>query len=252
MGCTRRQFVHCALTGIGAFAGSWVGACSNKDELDHEAPSVRWAMVVDLRKCESHTGCKACVAACHGAHNVPDFGDASRHRIEWIRKASFDGAFPSFANHPVPDRVRTRPVVALCNHCDNPPCVRVCPARATWRGADGIVRMDWHRCIGCRYCAVACPYGSRSFNWVDPKSRLTKIDSGFPTRTQGVVEKCTLCADRLARNQIPMCVEACFHGALVFGNVRDPDSTVSRMLQNHLTIRRKANLGTEPHVFYLV
>ena len=125
---------------------------------------------------------------------------------------------------PLPARYTKKPVLVLCNHCDNPPCVRVCPTKATWRRDDGIVMMDWHRCIGCRYCVVACPYGSRSFNWVNPRPHVEDITMDFPTRMKGVVEKCTLCEERISRNQLPACVEACPYGALIFGDRGDPNS----------------------------
>jgi molybdopterin-containing oxidoreductase family iron-sulfur binding subunit len=142
----------------------------------------------------------------------------------------------------------------MCNHCERPSCVRVCPTQATWKRKDGIVMMDQHRCIGCRYCMAACPYGSRSFNFVDPRPTLQKsgINPGYPTRTRGVVEKCSFCAERLARGKLPACVEACPVKALVFGDLNDPESEVARLLEEKYTIRRKPGLGTNPHVFYLV
>jgi molybdopterin-containing oxidoreductase family iron-sulfur binding subunit len=142
----------------------------------------------------------------------------------------------------------------FCNHCDNPPCTRVCPTQATWKRDDGIVMMDWHRCIGCRYCVAACPYGSRSFNWRDPRGALDgeRIDPDYPTRTRGVVEKCTFCDERLAKGQMPACVEACTSNCLIFGDLEDPDSEVRAALRERHAIRRKPGLGTQPEVYYLV
>jgi molybdopterin-containing oxidoreductase family iron-sulfur binding subunit len=147
---------------------------------------------------------------------------------------------------------RDQPFLVFCNHCDNPPCVRVCPTRATWKREDGIVMMDWHRCIGCRYCMAACPYGSRSFNWLDPRPHIPRIDPDYPTRTKGVVEKCTFCEERLARGQAPACVEACEEKALVFGDLEDPGSAVRELLRTNFAIRRKAELGTAPEIYYIV
>jgi molybdopterin-containing oxidoreductase family iron-sulfur binding subunit len=131
--------------------------------------------------------------------------------------------------------------------------VRVCPTKATWkRESDGIVMMDWHRCIGCRYCVVGCPYGSRSFNWRDPRPFIEETNTEYPTRTRGVVEKCTFCDSRLDHGQMPACVEACKHGALVFGDLEDPDSEVRKLLSEHFTLRRKPALGTQPEVYYIV
>ena len=143
-------------------------------------------------------------------------------------------------------------VLVFCNHCDNPPCVRVCPTQATWKRDDGIVMMDWHRCIGCRYCVAACPYGSRSFNWRDPRPSIEEVQQDYPTRTRGVVEKCTFCDARLAKGQPPACVEACKTGCLKFGDLEDPDSEVREVLRERHAIRRKPGLGTQPQVYYLV
>jgi Fe-S-cluster-containing dehydrogenase component len=145
-------------------------------------------------------------------------------------------------------------MIVLCNHCGDPPCVRVCPTHATWRRKDGIVMMDMHRCIGCRYCMAACPYGSRSFNWSDPRKFIPEkaINPGYPTRTKGVVEKCSFCNERIDIGLIPACVEACKEKALVFGDINDPGSNVRKLLQKRFAIRRKPSLGTEPHVYYMI
>ncbi|HJW74516.1 MAG TPA: 4Fe-4S dicluster domain-containing protein, partial [Thermoleophilia bacterium] len=154
-----------------------------------------------------------------------------------------------------PAGLKERPTLVLCNHCENPPCVRVCPTESTWRRDDGIVMMDEHRCIGCRYCVTACPYGARSFNWEDPRPHIVGEPTEYPTRTKGVVEKCTFCAERLAVGKRPLCVEACEGigcGALVFGDLGDPSSAVSALVRGGEMGRRKAGLGTSPHVFYIL
>jgi molybdopterin-containing oxidoreductase family iron-sulfur binding subunit len=112
--------------------------------------------------------------------------------------------------------------------------------------------MDWHRCIGCRYCMAACPYGSRSFNWADPRPHIREISPDFPTRTKGVVEKCTFCEDRIADGRSPACVEVCPNKALVFGNLSDAESPVRQLLKTRYSIRRRPELGTRPEVYYLV
>jgi molybdopterin-containing oxidoreductase family iron-sulfur binding subunit len=112
--------------------------------------------------------------------------------------------------------------------------------------------MDWHRCIGCRYCVAACPYGSRSFNWLEPRAHVPDLDPNFPTRTKGVVEKCNFCEERLAEGKAPACAEACPEKSLVFGNLEDPASEVRELLRTHHTIRRKPELGTEPQIYYIV
>ena len=123
---------------------------------------------------------------------------------------------------------------------------------ATWRREDGVVMMDFHRCIGCRYCMAACPYGSRSFNWKDPRPAIAEVNPDFPTRTKGVVEKCDFCEERLAKNLGPLCAEACAEKALVFGNLEQPDSEIRRALRSRFALQRKPELGTGPSVYYLI
>jgi molybdopterin-containing oxidoreductase family iron-sulfur binding subunit len=214
-------------------------------------PGIRWGMVIDTAACLKEQGCTDCIAACHRVHNVPAFPDRA-HEVKWIWRESFERAFPEQVNPYMAPGLVERPVLVLCNHCDNPPCVRVCPTQATWKRADGIVMMDWHRCIGCRYCMAACPYGSRSFNWLDPRPRIPQLQPDFPTRTKGVVEKCNFCEERLAQGLQPACVEACPEKALTFGNLDDPGSPVRELLRTRYTIRRRPELGTGPEVHYLV
>ncbi len=214
-------------------------------------PATRWAMVIDPRKCLKDEDCIDCLAACDKAHNVPRLPQRA-HEVKWIWKEPFDKVFPEQASLYTADSLRGKPVMVFCNQCDNPPCVRVCPTQATWKRADGIVTMDWHRCIGCRYCVAACPYGSRSFNWVDPRPHIAALNPAFPTRTKGVVEKCTFCEERLARGEQPACVVACKEKALTFGNLADPKSEVRELLRTRYSIRRKPELGTQPEIYYLV
>ena len=146
-------------------------------------------------------------------------------------------------------------MVVFCNHCDNPPCVRVCPTRSTWKREDGIVMMDMHRCIGCRYCIVGCPYGSRSFNWSDPRGHLEQVNEAYPTRSKGVVEKCNFCVEKSREAEgawTPECVAACPAKAMTFGDLSDPDSEIRKLLASRMSSVRRPALGTRPHVFYLV
>jgi Fe-S-cluster-containing dehydrogenase component len=211
----------------------------------------RWAMVIDVRKCLQEQGCDKCIAACHRIHNVPHFTE-ERREVKWIWKETFKEAFVSQNSPYTNDVFREQPVPVFCNHCDNPPCVRVCPTQATWRREDGLVMMDWHRCIGCRYCMAACPYGSRSFNWTDPRPHIPKTNTDYPTRTKGVVEKCTFCDERLAQGLLPACVAACDRKALLFGDLEDPSSTVRDALRSDFAIRRKPELGTTPEIYYII
>ncbi|MGA9750448.1 MAG: 4Fe-4S dicluster domain-containing protein [Acidobacteriota bacterium] len=213
--------------------------------------NTRWAMVIDPAKCLKDKGCTACIAACDKVHNIPDFKNP-KHAVKWIWKEPFKDAFPGQEDEYTTEQYKDKPFILMCNHCNNPPCVRVCPTQATFRREDGIVMMDWHRCIGCRYCMAACPYGSRSFNWLDPRPHIAHLDTDFPTRTKGVVEKCTFCEERLARGEGPACVEACEAKAMVFGNLDDPDSEVRQLLKARFSIRRNPELGTQPEIYYLV
>jgi molybdopterin-containing oxidoreductase family iron-sulfur binding subunit len=260
----RRRFLR--LAGLATAAGAAAGAASSGTRALAQAtqrmPDVerysrplqgkRWAMVVDLRKW-TEDDARATRAVCDKIHNVPHFDDP-KDEIKWIWSEEFEHAFPETEEQKyLADRFKHLEVPLLCNHCDNPPCTRVCPTQATWkRERDGVVMMDWHRCIGCRYCIAACPYGSRSFNWRDPRPHIAELNYDFPTRERGVVEKCNLCEERLARGEIPACVEACSSGAMVFGDLEDPNSEVRKLLAEHFTIRRKPSLGTQPEVYYIV
>ena len=221
----------------------------------------RWAMVVDMQKCLRQEVREACVGACRRAHNLPELSD-TKHEVKWIWTEQYQNTFPDQTHRYDAPATREEPVLVMCNHCTDPPCVKVCPTQATWRRDDGLVMMDMHRCIGCRYCMVACPYGSRSFNWQDPRPYIEKDEDGkllsdYPARTKGVVEKCTFCAERVREGREPACVEAAnkvpgAEGALTFGNLADPDSQVRRILEREHTIVRRPSLGAGPNVYYIV
>ena len=253
----RRNFLK--LTGfaaLGITAGKYADLFGNevptKISFDKGDTTKRYAMVIDLKKCLAKEDCKLCIDACHKTHNVPDFGN-KKDEIKWIWKEEYEHAFPNKENYYLKEDLKHAMVPLFCNHCDNPPCTKVCPTKATWkREEDGIVMMDWHRCIGCRYCMAACPYGSRSFNWRDPRTHIKEISDELPTRTTGVVEKCTFCDERIAKNLLPACVEACTEKALNFGDLNDRKSNVRKLLKENYSIRRKPGLGTEPEVYYIV
>ncbi len=215
----------------------------------------QWGMVIDTRKLTHKEDVEPLIEACHKIHNVPfidpDLVGHNRHEIKWIWETHFHNAFPTTEAKYMAEKVEHRPFTVLCNHCENPPCVRACPTKATWKRDDGIVFMDFHRCIGCRFCMAACPYGARSFNYRDPRPFIKETNLKFPTRAMGVVEKCNFCAERLAVGQMPACVEAS-NGALVFGDLEDPESEIREVLRTHFTIRRKVSLGTGPAVYYII
>lgn len=211
----------------------------------------RWAIVVNLKVCRAKDGCNDCIEACHRVHNVPDFGNP-KVEIKWLWTIPYEKAFPGQEHGFIREDLKGLPTLVLCNHCDNPPCVRVCPVGATWKGEGGVVMQDYHRCIGCRYCMVACPYGARSFNWRDPRPFIKEINPDFPTRARGVVEKCSFCEGRLIKGLLPTCVVTCKEKALIFGDLEGTDSNVREILRLHYSILRKPYLGTKPQVYYLI
>ncbi|MCG6973023.1 MAG: 4Fe-4S dicluster domain-containing protein [Desulfobacterales bacterium] len=210
----------------------------------------RWGMVIDTRKLQTEEDLKPMIDICNKIHNIPHF-ENHLHEIKWIWSEEFENDFPMQEADFLDDRLKHMPFLTLCNHCNVPPCVRVCPTKATFKREDGIVMMDYHRCIGCRFCMAACPYGSRSFNFRDPRPFIKKLYTGYPTRTKGVVEKCDFCAERLAVGEIPACVEVS-KGAIAFGDLDDLNSEVRKLLRDNYAIRRKPALGTGPSVFYIV
>ena len=223
----------------------------------------RWGMVIDTNKITDEV-VENIVEACHKAHNIPDFNHEvdeekypktrpanHKQEVKWIWEEHFHYAFPDKEDEFLAEKFRDLPFIVTCNHCKNAPCVKACPTQATFKRDDGIVLMDYHRCIGCRFCMAACPFGARSFNFRDPRPFIPETNPNFPTRTKGVVEKCNLCAERLAKGEQPHCVEAS-EGAIVVGDLEDSESEVRALLNEHYTIRRKQSLGTEPSVYYVM
>ena len=270
MSMDRRQFLKIAgISSILGFGASVASATHTIWQKGLEPPEVepnregliakRWAMVVDMSKLKTEEDMKKVISACQQAHNVPYFRNPDgtvdkKFEIKWIWEEPYDRTFPGSENKFMNERIKDMPFIVLCNHCENPPCVRVCPTKATFKLPNGITMQDEHRCIGCRFCMAACPYGSRSFNWTDPRKALNPATENkeYPTRTKGVVEKCTFCTERLQVGKIPACVEAAPKGAMFFGDIEDPNSEVRKIVASQLTIRRKPELGTGPAVYYLI
>ena len=211
----------------------------------------QWAMVIDTRKLQTAEALEPIIEACNKIHNIPTAIENKNQEIKWIWEAHYHNAFTDKTNNFLNEDVEHRPFLLLCNHCENPPCVRACPTKATFKNDNGIVMMDFHRCIGCRFCMAACPFGARSFNFRDPRPFIKDNNKEFPTRMKGVVEKCNFCAERLAVGKMPACVEAS-KGAIAFGDLYDENSEVRKLLKENYTIRRKQTLGTEPSVYYIV
>ena len=269
MGANRRDFLKIA--GLGAISlgtaktaeaglfpySNWPKMPWSDDPVkksDSALQATHWALVIDTTKRQGEGAWADAIQACNEAHNIPQVGNV-KEEIKWIWAEPFHYAMPDQEYAHLPAEVEAKTFPVLCNHCENPPCVRVCPTKATFkRASDGIVMMDYHRCIGCRFCMAACPYGSRSFNWRDPRRYLDMehINREYPTRAKGVVEKCNFCAERLAKGLKPACVEACKDGALAFGDLDDPNSDVRKLLKTKYTIRRKPSLGTGPSVYYII
>ena len=266
MGIDRRRFLKIAgvsavlgLGGKAAFdllAPGEVGAFLKDATLTE---GKKWGMVVDMNRMTDEIMDK-CTVACHKVHNVPDFGDP-KVEIKWIWKETYEHSFPSQGHNYLDEKFEEGNFLLMCNHCDNPPCCRVCPTKATWKREDGIVMMDPHRCIGCRFCMAACPYGVRNFNWGDPRKAPRQLNPFFPTnpdyptRTMGVVEKCNFCAERIAKGEYPACTVAANEveeGSMVFGDLDDPGSEIRELLRSHYVIRRKPELGTGPNIYYIV
>jgi len=249
---TRKQLFQLAgLSLIAVGAKKLIKGTGEAAASEGAAKTTRWGMAIDLEKCRQKEGCRRCINACHSAHNVPQFADRA-HEVKWIWKQPFADVFPFAQTQYTGDLFASLPVLLLCNHCDDPPCQDVCPVDATWRTDDGVVTIDFHRCIGCRYCMAACPYVSRSFNWQDPRPAIATVNPDFPTRAKGVVEKCSFCEERLAKKSGPLCVEACEEKALVFGDLDQPDSEIRKVLRLRFALQRKPELGTGPSVYYLL
>jgi len=200
----------------------------------------RWGMVIDVSKCRSD--CTACLDACREENNLAA-AENKNTDIHFIRKVSIRRKHSA-------DAVET-PVPLLCNHCENPPCVQVCPVKASYQRPDGIVLVDPHRCIGCRYCLIACPYNARYFNY--KQSHEAPSNPDYPARSHGVSESCTFCAHLVDQGKTPACVSACEQqgaGALLFGDLNDADSEVSRVVAGNQARGLREDLGTHPKVYY--
>ena len=224
----------------------------------------RYAMVIDLHKC---VGCAACDIACKSENNVPVDFHWSNHITETT------GSFPD---------TKYRYIPTLCNHCEDAPCVTNCPTTAMYKTDEGLTLHDTDKCIGCRLCQLACPYGVIWFNKNEPHVRYDdsgdaliaggtykpgemaeELDVPIPyynparaatyagVRPRGVVEKCTFCDHRLAVDELPACVVACPADARIFGDINDPDSAPSQALAKYAPKVLQENKGTKPHVFYI-
>jgi len=257
MELTRRNFIKLGMGGlvgglvlssvpnaIKLFAQTGTGKLSQYGDVTIN-PAHYWRFVVDIRKC---IGCGSCLRACKAENNVPLQPEYNR---TWVERyvvdqaenvyvdspnAGYDGFKSEYMNLKYRDLdIRTTFFVPkLCNHCDKPPCVAVCPVGATYQNSEGVILVNRNACIGCRYCVQACPYGARYFH-----------------PTLKIVDKCTWCYHRISNGLVPACVETCPTGARMFGDIRDPNSSVSRAIQGEATGILKPELGNQNKVYYL-
>jgi molybdopterin-containing oxidoreductase family iron-sulfur binding subunit len=216
-------------------------------------PGVLYGYALNISKCK---GYRDCVTACVEENNLSADPEMHYIRVLEIERGSLDlhGADHYYDHETVPkDDKLYLPV--QCQQCDDPPCVKACPVDATWMEPDGVTVVDYDWCIGCRYCATACPYWSRKFNWSEPNPDPQKLNtqthylSNRP-RKKGVMEKCTFCLQRTRKGKQPACMEACPTGARVFGNLLDPKSEIRYILENKIVFRLKEELNTEPKFWY--
>jgi Fe-S-cluster-containing dehydrogenase component len=208
-------------------------------------PGKRWVMIIDLSKCRN---ARKCVAACQGAHHLRPY----EYHINTLAMKE---------SEETPEYYMPK----TCQHCDNPPCVSVCPVDATFKRQDGIVLIDNERCIGCRFCMAACPYSARMFHWQDPKDseadkgKEYNIELNVPQK-KGTISKCLFSADRLRDGLLPYCVSACPNGVFYFGDENENAVTngttketviLSELLEKNGGYRLMPELGTKPRVYYL-
>lgn len=216
---------------------------------------VLFGYAFNISKCQGYMNC---VSACVEENNQDRNSEMQYIRIHEMKDGKglkFDEADDNYY-HEVPAEDHFY-MGTQCFHCDNPPCVEVCPVQATWKEKDGLVVIDYDWCVGCRYCMAACPYDGRRFNWSKPEVPEAEVNKnqhylGNRMRKKGVMEKCTFCVQRTRKGKNPACVEACPTGARIFGNLLDPKSTIRWVLENKKVFRLKEDLGTDPKFWYFM
>lgn len=243
---SRRKFLGTAVTvaGVSVAPGVTLVNVAQAKPVDQAVTSnKRWGMLIDTNKCAK--GCTACVDACNtenGLNRGDEKHSSQGQKAQWIRKVELRD---KTTGHQVS-------LPLMCQHCENPPCVDVCPTGASFKRVDGIVLVDKHICIGCRYCMMACPYKARSFIH---EELLNQVE--YAPRGKGTVESCTLCVHRVdedtTNRRDPACVEACNaegHKAMYFGDIKDQNSEISKQLKTYSSKAIRADLQLNPGVRY--
>lgn len=192
---------------------------------------VRWGMLIDTDACVP--GCNDCVTACNKENGLS--GGTSATDPQWIRKIEIKDISSG----------REVSLPMMCQHCEHPPCVDVCPTGASFKRVDGIVLVDKHRCIGCRYCMMACPYKARSFVHEPLQDQNPDVPRG-----KGTVESCTLCVHRIDQGGQPACAEACANKVILFGDLNDPESAIAKKVKSVVSTQIRADLKLNPGVRY--
>lgn len=239
MSLNRRNFLNMTMA-IAAVAASGSGLrlieIAQARAPDEKASSrQRWGLLIDVDQCID--GCTACVEACFVENGVYGHGRPETD-AQWIRKVTIKDRQTGF----------TQSLPVMCQHCEYPPCVDVCPTGASFRRADGIVLVDKHICIGCRYCMMACPYKARSFIHED-----THDQQSYAPRGKGTVESCTLCVHRVDTDRTPACAEACTkagNDAILFGDLKDTGSEISKRLAARSSTQIRPDLKLNTGVRY--
>ena len=237
----RRKFLtqSAAVAGLTIVPGIVLNQVAHaKSDADKATSANRWGMLINTNKCAS--GCTDCVTACktENAWGSGETHSSKEQQAQWIRKVT--------VTDKQTGHVQSLPL--MCQHCETAPCVDVCPTGASMKREDGIVQVDKHICIGCRYCMMACPYKARSF--VHEKLELQKPAA---PRGIGTVESCNMCAHKVDKGEQPACVEACSkaeHGAMLFGDLKDANSEISKELKKHGGEQIRADLGLNTGVRY--
>jgi tetrathionate reductase subunit B len=228
----RRQFLKTSLGAAAvAIAPGMLLFDTAHGNTEAASSKVRWGMLIDTAQCK--TGCNDCVTACNKENGLS--GGTLPTDSQWMRKIDIKDI----------SNGRETSLPMMCQHCEEPPCVDVCPTGASFKRADGIVLVDKHRCIGCRYCMMACPYKARSFVHEPLHDQNPDVPRG-----KGTVESCTMCVHRIDKGQQPACAQACPNKAILFGNLNDANSEIAQKLRSVASVQIRADMQLNPGIRY--